>query len=345
MIAHLDKEFIKLRPTKLWARIIAYLFFEGRPATTRGRWLNSIVFSLFRVFTLLPSLAKVKSPIFIVGMGRSGTTALGAVLSIHRQLGYLNEPKALWYFTNQDDDVIGSYGNHPGRYTLSPEDVDAKTIKRINNVYSIFLKLTRSKRILDKYPEMLFRIEYVKRIFPDAKFIFIARNGIDNCLSVEKWCERHRRIIGEESHDWWGVDSRKWQLLNAQIVNKHVDLLDENGEAYEFTDDLNRAVVEWIVTMREWLVAVKLYPKDVLKVHYEQIGEQTDSVLREIFSFIDVDTQDNIAFKYAQEKFVLSTRNNSVIGLDERIRPAFDRTLKDLGYLPSFDDSQLGSMS
>src|SRR5690606_40375856 len=49
---------------------------EGRPLTTRGRWINPLVFGLYRMAQRLPLGRPVREPAFILGMGRSGTTIL-----------------------------------------------------------------------------------------------------------------------------------------------------------------------------------------------------------------------------------------------------------------------------
>ncbi len=97
MPAQLDSLYIRTRPTKAVSRLISYALFEGRPLTTRGRWINPLVFALSGTLKTLPQIKKVKKPIFIIGMGRSGTTILGVVMSMHRDVGFLNEPKALWH--------------------------------------------------------------------------------------------------------------------------------------------------------------------------------------------------------------------------------------------------------
>jgi len=97
MLAQIDKEYISMRPWKLFSRLVSYALFEGRPLTTRGRWINPLIFSLFKIEKKLPQIKKVERPIFILGTGRSGTTVLGIVFSMHNQVGFLNEPKALWH--------------------------------------------------------------------------------------------------------------------------------------------------------------------------------------------------------------------------------------------------------
>ena len=58
-----------MRPSSALARLISYSFFEGRPVTTRGQWINPIIFAQFYLLKRLPKLKAVKKPIFITGSG------------------------------------------------------------------------------------------------------------------------------------------------------------------------------------------------------------------------------------------------------------------------------------
>ena len=107
MVAQLDRLYVSTRPTKAYSRLVSYLLFEGRPLTTKGQWINPLVAAHFGLEKRLPQFRQVKQPVFILGTGRSGTTILGLILSLHRDVGFLNEPKALWHSVNPADDLIG----------------------------------------------------------------------------------------------------------------------------------------------------------------------------------------------------------------------------------------------
>ena len=118
MIAQLTPLYIKTRPAKLFSRLVSYALFEGRPLTTKGRWINPLVFSLLAMEKKLPQMRKVVKPIFIIGSGRSGSTILGTLLSMHRDIGFLNEPKAIWHTLYPYEDVIGNYTGMKASYRL-----------------------------------------------------------------------------------------------------------------------------------------------------------------------------------------------------------------------------------
>jgi hypothetical protein len=221
MVAQIDTKFIRARPWKLWSRLLAYALFEGRPLTTRGRWINPLVFAGYRLWSVLPLRKRDLRPIFVMGVGRSGTTVLGTILALHPDVGYLNEPKALWHAALGDDDLIGSYSAVPGRYKMTGADGQNGRAQRLRRFYQTFLSLSFSRRVVDKYPELLFRNGLIDAAFPDACKIVLLRNGADICQSIENWSGAH----GDAEVDWWGLDDQKWRLLVDQLVGIRASII------------------------------------------------------------------------------------------------------------------------
>jgi len=299
MVAQIDKAYVTTRPTRLWSRLLSYALFEGRPLTTRGQWINPVLFRLFALQKRLPQMRQVKAPIFILGTGRSGTTILGVVLSVHRDVGFLNEPKAIWSTLRDDEDLIGSYHRGPARYRLSAEDASPSLIKDAHRIYGAYLRLTMTRRIVDKYPELIFRVPFVRRIFPSAKFLFLSRDGWDTCASIERWSSRLGTNIGDEIHDWWGVNRRKWNLLVDQIIPEHQDLALHAEVLRALTDQRAMAATEWIVTMREGLRLVETHPDDVMHVPYGDLCSHPEQVCTRISEFADLPV-DPVFLDYAK---------------------------------------------
>ena len=229
MVAQIDATFAKARPWKVWPRLLAYVLFEGRPLTTRGRWINPLVFAGYRLWSAWPLRDREVRSIFILGVGRSGTTVLGTILALHRDVGYLNEPKALWHAALGDDDLIGSYSDRPGRYRMTRSDAGARPVRRLHHYYRAFLWLSGSRRVVDKYPELLFRTDLIDAAFPGARKILLLRNGADTCQSIAAWSAR----LGSDRCDWWGHNRRKWHLLVEQLGAVDVHLSSINVAASE----------------------------------------------------------------------------------------------------------------
>jgi hypothetical protein len=330
MIAQLDPLYIRTRPNKAVSRLLTYALFEGRPLTTKGRWINPIVFSLFALEKRLPLLKRVKKPIFIVGTGRSGTTILGVVLSIHQDVGFLNEPKALWHAIYPNEDLIGSYSSDPARYRLCAEDVTDEISQSAHRLFGAYLTAVASKRVVDKYPELIFRASFVRAIFPDARFIFLVRNGWDTCQSIKGWSKRFGIQAEGEIHDWWGVNYRKWHLLVNQIVATHRDFKGITEEVRNFDYQTDMAALEWIVTMREGLRLMQEWPDSVHMLHYEELTSNPAKSLAKVLEFCELPI-DKAVFDYACEILSPAPPHKN-FDLHPAIRPLFEETMTALGY-------------
>ena len=314
----------------MYSRMLSYLLFEGRPLTTRGRWINPLVFLLFGLAKKMPQMKKVEKPIFILGTGRSGTTILGIVMSMHKEIGFLNEPKALWHSVYPYEDLIGSYSKDDAYYFLDAADTDEVQKKAIHKIFGAYLRMTFSQRVLDKYPELIFRIPYVKALFPDAKFIFLVRNGWDTCVSINYWSERLGKTSGVETHDWWGRGNRKWNLLVEQVIKKDGYFKDLLPFIDEITSHTDMAALEWVVTMRQGLTALKEYPESVVKVNYEELVAEPVSVLSEIKEFCEL--EDDPVFMEYGKKVLKPVKPKDQIPLHPAVKPLFLETMTTMGY-------------
>lgn len=271
MVAQIDKEYAKFGVARLARRLASYAFFEGRPLTTSGRWFNPVVFTWLRTLGKMPGQPRVKQPIFITGLGRSGTTILGILLSLHREVGYLNEPKAMWHLLDPRQDLNANYASGGGIYRLAKGDVGQETRLRAHRLFNRYLSFTGVSRVVDKYPELIFRVDYVRAIFPDSKFIFITRSGADAVPSVVQWSERLGVKSGEDVDDWWGRNDIKWHYLRNQLLLSDAAYESVWPLATADLDHLNRAALEWIVTMREGLEQEQRHPDAVIRVAYEAL--------------------------------------------------------------------------
>lgn len=330
MVAQIDSAYLKTRPSRLWSRLLGYAFFEGRPLTTRGQWINPVLFRLFALEKRLPVLRKPVAPVFILGTGRSGTTILGVVLSMHRDVGFLNEPKAIWAALRDDEDLIGSYHRGKARYRLGADDASPDLRRAAHRIYGAYLRLSGTRRIVDKYPELIFRVPFVRQIFPDAKFLFLSRNGWDTCASIDTWSERLGAQVGRETHDWWGVNRRKWSLLVDQIVPEHADLAPHTETLRGLRDHRAMAATEWIVTMREGMRLLKDYPDAVLRVDYETLCRSPQEILRSIAVFLGL-REDDVFLRYGMDT-LQPVSAKAPFDLPSSIRYAFFNTMEELGY-------------
>jgi hypothetical protein len=122
---------------------------------------------------------------FIIGSPRSGTTILGNILNHHPKISEWYEPYYLWekYFPCRDDDI------------WSANKLNEKVKQRIHNEYRIFHKKANKDIVLEKSPGHELNIGIIHKIFQDAKWIHILRDGRDVTLSIHKeWILRSELI-------------------------------------------------------------------------------------------------------------------------------------------------------
>ena len=330
MVAQVDSNYFRARPSKLATRLMSYAFFEGRPLTTRGQWINPLVFAHFEVEKLLPQLKPVKKPLFILGAGRSGTTILGIVLSMHNDVGFLNEPKALWHAIYPHEDVIGNYSRGAAHYRLDASHVNNKIKRNAHRLFGAYLASVFSRRLVDKYPELIFRIPFVRKVFPDAQFIFLVRNGWDTCASIEKWSVRCGEQANGEVHDWWGVDQRKWKLMIDELVQPDPYFTGVLSVIPNLKGHTDMAVLEWIVTMREGLLRIQENSDCMRMVRYEDLVISPRKMLADIAAFAGF-SEDETYLRYG-EKILKPVPKHTEFEMHSALRPLFEETMQALGY-------------
>ncbi|WP_370030253.1 sulfotransferase family protein [Qipengyuania mesophila] len=330
MVAQIDKSMIRMRPAKALMRLVAWSLLEGRPLTTKGRWINPLVFFLYRSTQYFPLHAGSRKPIFILGTGRSGTTILGKLFAMHKDAVFLNEPKAAWHFVHGEEDIAGSYSMSPARVRINADEFSEHASRRLQHIYSFAIRLGMSKRVVDKYPELIYRLPYVTSLFPEGKSVAILRDGVDTCASIAAWSQREGNADAGHTHDWWGRDNRKWKLLVEQLVPENSDLARFSDRLANNSNHVDRAAVEWILATREVKRAQARYPERLLSIAYEDLCADPEKVLKLILSYCDLSPDDGL-YEYA--KGVMSpSRQDLQLALDPDLLPIFRQTLASAGY-------------
>lgn len=123
------------------------------------------------------------SPIFILGMPRSGTTLVEQILSSHPNVFGADEQ----FFI--PDLLLKNFGNKDLKlYFDNILDFKKENFKSIGDVYVSNMKniSKNSIRFTDKFPENFFWLGFIKLILPKSKVVHCFRNSRDNCLSLFK---------------------------------------------------------------------------------------------------------------------------------------------------------------
>ncbi len=243
---------------------------------------------------------------------------------------FLNEPKALWHAVYPGEDLAGTYSRGPAQYRLTEKDVTPAICQAALRLYGYCLALTGSRRILDKYPEMIFRIYFLRAIFPNAKFVFLVRNGWDTVSSITAWSKRNGKQTRGKIEDWWGLDRRKWRLMAEQLVPTEPLLSQSYEEIVSLTRHEDMAAVEWIVTMQEGLRLIQAIPHEIHFVYYEDLTRRPKDTLEELLAFCEL-PQDAVFLSYAQQ-VLAPVPHRQPLNLSSVVLVPFLETMRALNY-------------
>ena len=124
-----------------------------------------------------------RSPIFILGMPRSGTTLVEQILASHPQVNGAGEVNYLRQVIFESAPQIT--GQHFSDYILS---LDRTDIARFGNEYLERIQpyQKESEYVTNKLPLNFLYIGMIRLMFPLAKVIHCVRDPIDTCLSCFK---------------------------------------------------------------------------------------------------------------------------------------------------------------
>lgn len=120
----------------------------------------------------------LERPIIVLGSPRSGTTFLGQLISRHRDVKYCVEPRLTW-----------KYGNDGKSDFLTVDDARPNVVEHIRRSFANMVREEGRTRLAEKTPSNSIRPEFVEKVFPDARYIHIIRNGVDSALSIRSFWE------------------------------------------------------------------------------------------------------------------------------------------------------------
>ena len=126
---------------------------------------------------------ELPSPIFIIGLPRSGSTLIESILTSSKEnLISLGECHAFnMSVIEQIAPKIYSekFDNQKFEFIINYKDLKSSILEKYSQFY-----WGKDKRFIDKSLENIFNIEFIKSIYPKAKFIHTFRNPLDSVISI-----------------------------------------------------------------------------------------------------------------------------------------------------------------
>lgn len=287
-------------------------------------------------------------PIFIVGVQRSGTTLLAAMLAAHSRLSCGPETHFFRWLSRVDRGKIldqqtwpryateficsidhKSYSSSDNvtlveKYHINPEEIEAYLERQDPSIANILASVTEQhmitmgkKRWVEKTPDHIEHVNTIRQLFPKSPIIRIIRDPRDVALSLLKVP--------------WGTQS----FLEGLIYWRHID---EESMRF-FADDL----VSYTVRFEDLIAEPRIELKKLCEFIGESFEENTldTSVTGKLINSRDVPWKEKTSQPIDISR--ISVWRSELSEEDNRLAEAFigDR-LAAYGYPCSSDFSQLG---
>ncbi|MFC2951695.1 tetratricopeptide repeat-containing sulfotransferase family protein [Marinicaulis aureus] len=171
--------------------------------------------------------ARRPAPIFIVGMPRSGTTLLDSAISAHKDVSSGGELPYMVFALNE-------YLKLPGRQAWGhgplPYDLAQAFRQKYQDQYRSY-NVAEAPFVTDKQPSNFYAVGLIRRVFPEARIIYIRRNPVEVCFSM------YRRNF---SNSWQASTSLEdlahYYAQQARIMDYWRDMLGDNLGFVQYED-------------------------------------------------------------------------------------------------------------
>jgi tetratricopeptide (TPR) repeat protein len=231
-----------------------------------------------------------ETPVFIVGMPRSGTSLVEQIAVSHSGVfgaGELDDIASI-------DLMVQAHGRE-----RSAEELDPDLARRLADAYVVRLQNrgSGSTRVIDKMPDNILRLGLIAVLFPKARIIFCRRDLRDTCLSCyfQKFddpmpyaqdladCGLRALEIERLANHWRKV--LPLPMLTIDYEKLVADLEDESRRLIEFLGlDWEPACLEFhkterpILTASGWKVRQPLFTRSVGRKYERHLGPLLDAL-------------------------------------------------------------------
>ena len=270
-------------------------------------------------------------PVFVVGCSRSGTTVTYETIGASPQLlSFGHEIPEFW------DSLWGP--RHNGWASEAAGAEDARPEHRAAAQRYFFQRLGPG-RVLDKTCINVMRIGYLHRLFPQARFVYIHRDGRDNVSSL---------IDGWLYNGHFGLSKLLGPLpcainIGQGAIRDWSFLLPPGWRDYNDAPLEDVCAYQWLTANRLALDALaKLPAASWIRLRYEDLFERPVEMFRAVFERLDLPFDDAVKQRCA----TLDQRPTSIVqgapkkekwkdrhaAMIERVLPTIAPLMTDLGY-------------
>jgi tetratricopeptide (TPR) repeat protein len=207
-----------------------------------------------RSWTPAPQFDENRTPVFVIGFPRSGTTLLDVILDSHPRIRTLEEKPAI-------SAMYEALDTFPHELMDAIPDLTPAQFDRLRAAYfrtaERFVDRRAGEILVDKLPLNTIHVGFILRVFPSARFIMAVRHPCDVCLSCFM------------------------QDFKLNIAMANFCTLEDAARAYRRVMDL-------------WQQYVRVLPHSCHLVRYEDLIEDFQTETRRVLEFLNVDWNDAV---------------------------------------------------
>lgn len=237
--------------------------------------------------------------VFIVGCGRSGTTIIGKCISELEEVLYLNEKRTIWNLCFGNLNIWTSNGS------LVADESHATFFRTffLKIIFGFYKIINNKKILVEKLPINSFRLNFLIKMFPKAKFIFVRRNGLEVANSIENLHAKKKR--------WFGNNNHKWFELKKLLISREISLPKNISVK-------NKGLFEWRLSnelMDEFIN--KKTTQNILEINYSEFVKSPLLTMSKISFFLE--TNDIKELKQAIIRNSKSLTSNDILTNDIKV--------------------------
>lgn len=275
--------------------------------------------------------ARLRDPVFVVGCSRSGTTVTYETISASPELRSLGHEIPEFWDSLWGPAHNGWESEAAGAEHARPEHRDA--------VQRYFFQRLGRGRIIDKTCINVMRVPYLHRLFPEARFVYIHRDGRDNVSSMmDGWLHDGHFALAKSLGPFpcavniEGGRFKEWSFFLPPGWRDYNNARLEEVCAYQ-----------WLTANRMALDAARtIPPTQWIQLRYEDVFDRPVDMFRAVFERLELEFDDAAQSRCA----TLNLRPTSIVkgapkkqkwkehhpAAIERILPMINPLLAELGY-------------
>ena len=275
-------------------------------------------------------------PVFVIGCSRSGTTVTFETIAASGH--FLHFDYEIPQFWNE------LHGPHTNGWTSEAASAeDARPAHRDRALAWLYARLGAGP-VLDKTCINTLRVSYLHALFPQAKFVFIQRDGRDNVSSMIDGWRLGRSDGGFGLRQFFGPSPEPVAINDGEFDEWHF-FLPPGWRDYNRARLEEVCAYQWLTANRLALEAGRAVPSQQwIALRYEDIFERPVEMFREAFERLGVPFDARMEARCAS----LASRPTSIVKgkparhkwkdnnpqAIERIQPMIAPLMREMGYDP-----------